>query len=289
MTVMPPRSSRRWRGSPSVGPPCIGGVGPWAGQALAPAPAVSGPLLAPGFLRRPPQCLPPQRRALDPRGRAARSPAPHTLRADAPESGHCLHPRRLAPAKGRIERLWQTLQDRLVSELRRRGITTPEGANAFLPVLLPDHNRRFARLLLSPPRRRRQHRAPRAALGAAPTRARPAQLGRAGRRASGTPRWPPRRPAHWAPAHCRSRPSRTLSSAHATRRAAAAVAPLSASRPQRGAMGIAGETALLPRRDVARRCRHGPRPALPPPTSGVPGSRGTVANSPAPGVPGHFH
>src|SRR5215813_378372 len=145
MTVMPPRSSRRWRGSPSVGPPCIGGVGPWAGQALAPAPAVSGPLLAPGFLRRPPQCLPPQRRALDPRGRAARSPAPHTLRADAPESGHCLHPRRLAPAKGRIERLWQTLQDRLVSELRLRGITTPEDANAFLPVFLPDHNRRFAR------------------------------------------------------------------------------------------------------------------------------------------------
>lgn len=48
-------------------------------------------------------------------------------------------------AKGRIERLWQTLQDRLVSELRLRRITTPEGANAFLPVFLRDHNRRFAR------------------------------------------------------------------------------------------------------------------------------------------------
>jgi len=48
-------------------------------------------------------------------------------------------------AKGRIERLWQTLQDRLVSELRLRGITTPEAANAFLPAFLVDHNRRFAR------------------------------------------------------------------------------------------------------------------------------------------------
>jgi transposase len=48
-------------------------------------------------------------------------------------------------AKGRIERLWQTLQDRLVSELRLRGIATPEAANAFLPAFRADHNRRFAR------------------------------------------------------------------------------------------------------------------------------------------------
>jgi transposase len=48
-------------------------------------------------------------------------------------------------AKGRIERLWQTLQDRLVSELRLRGITTPEAANAFLPAFRADFNRRFAR------------------------------------------------------------------------------------------------------------------------------------------------
>jgi transposase len=48
-------------------------------------------------------------------------------------------------AKGRIERLWQTLQDRLVSELRLRGITTPAAANAFLPAFRADHNRRFAR------------------------------------------------------------------------------------------------------------------------------------------------
>src|SRR5712671_4210183 len=33
-------------------------------------------------------------------------------------------------AKGRVERLWQTLQDRLVSELRLRRLTTREAANA---------------------------------------------------------------------------------------------------------------------------------------------------------------
>jgi hypothetical protein len=46
-------------------------------------------------------------------------------------------------AKGRIERLWQTLQDRLVSELRLRGISTIEAAHAFLPAFLADFNRRF--------------------------------------------------------------------------------------------------------------------------------------------------
>jgi transposase len=49
-------------------------------------------------------------------------------------------------AKGRIERFWQTLQDRLVSELRLRGISTPAAANAFLPAFLADLNPRFARV-----------------------------------------------------------------------------------------------------------------------------------------------
>lgn len=48
-------------------------------------------------------------------------------------------------AKGRIERLWQTLQDRLVSELRIRGLRTLEAANAFLPAFLADFGPRFAR------------------------------------------------------------------------------------------------------------------------------------------------
>src|SRR6267143_3523951 len=48
-------------------------------------------------------------------------------------------------AKGRIERLWQTLQDRLVSELRLRRVASLEAANAFLPAFRADYNRRFAR------------------------------------------------------------------------------------------------------------------------------------------------
>ena len=47
-------------------------------------------------------------------------------------------------AKGRIERLWQTLQDRLVVELRLRRIPTREEASAFLPDFIADFNRRFA-------------------------------------------------------------------------------------------------------------------------------------------------
>jgi transposase len=48
-------------------------------------------------------------------------------------------------AKGRIERLWRTLQDRLIVELRLHGIATREAANAFLPLFIADYNRRFAR------------------------------------------------------------------------------------------------------------------------------------------------
>lgn len=47
-------------------------------------------------------------------------------------------------AKGRIERLWNTFQDRLVAELRLAGITDIAGANAFLPGYLGRHNARFA-------------------------------------------------------------------------------------------------------------------------------------------------
>src|SRR6267143_3231197 len=90
-------------------------------------------------------------------------------------------------AKGRIERLWQTLQDRLVSELRLHDIATPEAANAVLAEFLADYNRRFTRApvdttaawrpaprdlaaLLSSLhacRRPRQHRPPRSPLGPA--------------------------------------------------------------------------------------------------------------------------
>ena len=46
-------------------------------------------------------------------------------------------------AKGRVERLWGTLQDRLVAELRLAGIDDRDGANAYLARYLTRHNRRF--------------------------------------------------------------------------------------------------------------------------------------------------
>jgi transposase len=47
-------------------------------------------------------------------------------------------------AKGRIERLWGTFQDRLVSELRLAGAKTKEEANQVLRDWLPVYNRKFA-------------------------------------------------------------------------------------------------------------------------------------------------
>lgn len=47
-------------------------------------------------------------------------------------------------AKGRVERLWRTFQDRLVIELRLLGVKTIEEANAALTKLLEKHNRKFA-------------------------------------------------------------------------------------------------------------------------------------------------
>lgn len=48
-------------------------------------------------------------------------------------------------AKGRIERLWATFQDRLVSELRLAKAKTLEQAQAVLDRYLPEHNRRFSK------------------------------------------------------------------------------------------------------------------------------------------------
>lgn len=49
-----------------------------------------------------------------------------------------------APAKGRVERLWGTWQDRLLVELRLAAITTIDEANTFLPAYIGRHNARFA-------------------------------------------------------------------------------------------------------------------------------------------------
>ncbi len=47
-------------------------------------------------------------------------------------------------ARGRVERLWGTFQDRLVSELRLAGASTVAEANEVLWKYLPAHNQRFA-------------------------------------------------------------------------------------------------------------------------------------------------
>ena len=48
-------------------------------------------------------------------------------------------------AKGRIERLWRTFQDRLLKELRKRKISSIEEANRYIDeIFLPRYNARFA-------------------------------------------------------------------------------------------------------------------------------------------------
>ena len=54
-------------------------------------------------------------------------------------------------AKGRIERLWNTFQDRLVSELRLAKAKTMEQAQAVLERYLPVHNRKFSKPSMAEP------------------------------------------------------------------------------------------------------------------------------------------
>jgi transposase len=60
-----------------------------------------------------------------------------------------------APAKGRIERLFRTLQDRLVKELRLAGAKTLEEANEVLEQYLQEHNGKF---MVEPVRKANLHR-----------------------------------------------------------------------------------------------------------------------------------
>jgi transposase len=53
-------------------------------------------------------------------------------------------PARSPQAKGRAERLWGTLQHRLMIEMRLEGISTIEEANAFLPKFIKRFNKQFA-------------------------------------------------------------------------------------------------------------------------------------------------
>ena len=47
-------------------------------------------------------------------------------------------------AKGRVERKFRVLQDRLIKEMRLAGINTKDEANEFLDGYLPKHNKRFS-------------------------------------------------------------------------------------------------------------------------------------------------
>ncbi|MEA3347040.1 MAG: ISNCY family transposase [Candidatus Auribacterota bacterium] len=49
-----------------------------------------------------------------------------------------------APAKGRIERLFGTFQDRVLKEMRLEGVSSIKEANKFLERYLPKYNRRFS-------------------------------------------------------------------------------------------------------------------------------------------------
>ncbi len=71
-------------------------------------------------------------------GRALRELDIHWIPAHSPQ------------AKGRIERLWGTFQDRLVSELRLAKARTLEDANAVLQAFLPRYNTRFTRPAAQP-------------------------------------------------------------------------------------------------------------------------------------------
>jgi len=53
-------------------------------------------------------------------------------------------------AKGRVERVNKTLQDRLVKELRLRKISTIEEANSYLPTFIEDFNKHFSKPAKTP-------------------------------------------------------------------------------------------------------------------------------------------
>lgn len=60
------------------------------------------------------------------------------------ELGIDMFPANSPQAKGRIERLWETLQSRLVTEFRINNITTLEETNDFLIQYIPKYNSQFA-------------------------------------------------------------------------------------------------------------------------------------------------
>ena len=72
---------------------------------------------------------------------------PHTSRhlpSVCKRLGTILYNANTPQAKGRVERVNQTLQGRLVKDLIRHGITSIEQANEFLTSYIPLHNKWFS-------------------------------------------------------------------------------------------------------------------------------------------------
>lgn len=74
-----------------------------------------------------------------------------SIKVNDTQFGRCLRelsveliPARSPQAKGRIERLWETLQSRLPVEFSIRGISTIDDANAFLDTYIYAYNSQFA-------------------------------------------------------------------------------------------------------------------------------------------------
>ena len=74
-----------------------------------------------------------------------------SIKVNDTQFGRCLRelsveliPARSPQAKGRIERLWETLQSRLPVEFSIRGISTIDGANEFLETYIYAYNSQFA-------------------------------------------------------------------------------------------------------------------------------------------------
>jgi transposase len=80
----------------------------------------------------------------------AGSQAPTQLGRCWQELGITSIPARSPQAKDRVERLWRTFQDRLVSELRAAKASTVEQANAVLERFLPEYNQQFAQAASRP-------------------------------------------------------------------------------------------------------------------------------------------
>jgi len=80
----------------------------------------------------------------------AGSQAPTQLGRCWQELGITSIPARTPQGKGRVERLWRTFQDRLVSELRAAKTSTVEQANAVLERFLPEYNQQFSQTASQP-------------------------------------------------------------------------------------------------------------------------------------------